>query len=970
MIPVSDETAALSRSMPESTGLPNLPPAPPASAWDASTVTPLLGAPVSPDALADSPPGYTIVRRLGRGAMGDVFLAHHASLNRFVALKMMPAGSGMPELRARLSMEAGAIARLHHPNIVQIFEVGETAGGPFLALEFAEGGSLQARLARAPQPPLAAARLVETLARAAHHAHERGIVHRDLKPANVLLVDADTPKITDFGLAHDLTTDAGGGIVGTPGYMAPEQAGGTGDIGARTDVYSLGAILYECLTGRPPFAELTMIETLAAVRERDPLPVRQLRPATPRDIATICETCLRKDPPRRYASAADLADDLGRFLRGEPIAARPVGRVERIWKWARRRPVVAALSALSAAALVTLLVGGAIYQYRLQEANRRALRQQARAEENYHKALDAVERLLTRVGNDRLAAVPEMEGVRAELLQDALGFYQGFLAADADPDPAIRWETAQAFARVGRIQAYLGRSDDSARHYRQAIDRLGALAAEFPDRTEYRAGLADAHQQFGVMLGNWAGAGSAGDQFDRARRLWQDLADAAPDSRHYRTQVATCDHLEGWWHAHAGRLADAEKAYEQSLIRRRQLLADAPTDDDARLNLGMTLHNLAMVSATTGRPDAALRYEDEAVGLIDAVARIRPNDEETQKALSGGLHNLGFLDAAAHRFDDAWRCHERALAVREGLARAHPSVPGFQDGVAQSCMALAGVALEQQRPPAAEPYAVRAVAIFERLNRERPRDAYGAEVLLGAQTNLALLYQSTNRPDDAMAVYSRALAVAEQLIRDHPDNLHYLTGLAGLCNNRGSLDKDRNRPFDALPWYERAIRAAGAALAKDGRIVEAQTWRRYAHGSRAQAYEQLHDYPAAIRDWDRVVDGAPAAELSTYRLMRLPALAKGGAYDRLDEEVTALATDTKDSAALQHLAEACAAAATLATTDDLLSDVQRSARAAALATRASSLLQLAIANADFKRRGEILLAMITNPDLRTLNNRR
>ena len=432
MIPISDKTDTLPGSMPESTGLADLPPVPPASIAGAHVLATILGE-TPPE--YDSPPGYTIVRRLGRGSMGDVFLAHHASLNRFVALKMMPAGSDMPELRSRLLMEAGAIARLHHPNIVQIFEVGETVGGPFLALEYAEGGSLQARLAGAPLPPADAARLIESLARAAHHAHERGIVHRDLKPANVLLVDAETPKITDFGLAYDLTTDAGGGIVGTPGYMAPEQAGGTGDIDPRTDVHSLGAILYECLTGRPPFAELTMIETLAAVRERDPMPVRLLRPATPRDIATICETCLRKDQPRRYASAAALADDLGRFLRGEPIAARPVGRVERVWKWARCRPVVAALSTLSAAALVTLLVGGAIYQHRLQEGNRRTLRQQARAEENYHKALDAVERLLTRVGNDRLAAVPEMEGVRAELLQDRAGVLPRLFGRGRRPGP-------------------------------------------------------------------------------------------------------------------------------------------------------------------------------------------------------------------------------------------------------------------------------------------------------------------------------------------------------------------------------------------------------------------------------------------------------------------------------------------------------------------------------------------------------
>jgi tetratricopeptide (TPR) repeat protein/tRNA A-37 threonylcarbamoyl transferase component Bud32 len=946
----------------ESTGLPDLPPGPPESLPSARALASIMGErSTSVDGLADGPAGYEFIRQLGRGAMGEVFLAHHLRLKRFVALKMIRAGTADSKLRERLVVEAEAIARLQHPNIVQIFEVGEAAGGPFLALEYAEGGSLDKHLAGAPLPPGRAAALIEVLARAVHHAHERGLVHRDLKPANVLLAQGGTPKVTDFGLVHDLASGPGGGVVGTPGYMAPEQAGGTEQITPRTDIYALGAILYECLTGRPPFVEPTAAETLLAVQTRDPVPIRQLRPAVPRDLATICEACLRKDAARRYGNAAALAEDLARFARGEPIAARPVGRAERAWKWARRRPLVATLSSVSAVALAGLLVGGTVYQFLLRDANRLAVRHQVRAEDNYRKALAAVERLLTRVGDDKLVNVPEMEGVRADLLKDALEFYQGFLAAADDPDPAIRWETAQAFGRVARIQQYLGRSEDAAAHFRQAIGRMTALATEFPERIEFRDGLAEAVQRFGLLLVRWPADEQAGDQFDRARRIWLTLSAAAPETPRYRAQAATCDHLEGFWHLEAGRLREAEAAYVRALAVRRAVAESDPTAD-ARRNLATTLHNLARLFSTTNRSAAAFEHEAEAVGLFEAAARDRPDDVDDLGMLSGGLHNLAIFHAGAGRPDDARRCHERALAVRERLARAHPLVPAYQGGLADTCMALAALDLGRGRPADAEPHARRAVALLERDVESRPHDLQAASFLFAAQSNLALLYQSTKRPAEAKTVYAEALAIADRLTAAEPDNLHYWTDLAALCHNRGNLEREDGGPRNALPWYARAIQAADTALAKDDRLIEARTWRMFVHGSRAQAYEELSDFAAAVRDWDQMIDVAPPANRTTYRLLRTTALARAGDYDRLEAEAAALSVDTKDAAALQHLAEACAAAATRARSDD-----QLPARAATLSTRAKSLLQQAIANADLKRRGEILLAMISNPDLKALN---
>jgi WD40 repeat protein/serine/threonine protein kinase len=349
-------------------------------------------------------PGFRILAELGRGAMGVVYLAERVAVGDRVALKMLPPGQDSSRERARFWREAEAVARLQHPNIVEVYHVDEHGGRPYFVMPFIAGGDLGRQLGDDPLPPRAAAALAETLARAVHHAHQRGVIHRDLKPANVL-VDGPAPapaaagaggeetipfsgldpagvKVTDFGLARLL--DGPGlatvpdGPMGTPCYMAPEQAAGrAAEVGTLSDVYGLGAVLYKCLTGRPPFDGATAQEILDKVRSEAAEPPRRHRPDLPRDLELICMKCLEKDPARRYASAEQLADELRRHLDGRPLRdTRPVGRLERFRLWCRREPYQAAAAGLAAAlvaALVVAPVGYALQERRRTEEVGRAL---------------------------------------------------------------------------------------------------------------------------------------------------------------------------------------------------------------------------------------------------------------------------------------------------------------------------------------------------------------------------------------------------------------------------------------------------------------------------------------------------------------------------------------------------------------------------------------------------------------------
>jgi serine/threonine protein kinase len=569
--------------------------------------------------------GYEILDVLGRGAMGIVYKARQPGLKRIVALKMILSGdlAGTHE-RLRFRSEAEVIARLQHPNIVQIFEIGEDSDRPFFSMEFVEGTSLSKSIAATPQPPREAARIVQTLAAAIQSAHSKNIIHRDIKPANILIAVDGTPKITDFGLAKSLEEHSGqthsGTILGTPSYMSPEQAEGRVlDITPRSDIYSLGAVLYELLTGRAPFKAGSVLDTLQQVKTMEPVAPIQFAPTVPRDLETICLKCLQKDPARRYESAQALADDLGRFLAGEPILARPVSVPERLWRWCRRNPRIAVLSGSIAAVVLawastTTILAISIKQQKdnADKARAEALTNAEKAEHNAQIAIAneataeanaelankhaltakrehqlLIGRMLTfgenlqkRLNTRRMGSGPEMIRARDDLLQ-LLRETVVTLGKDLEGTDVSQFATASAYQQIGDLLVRLGQGREALVQFRKAYDAVKYVADRQPDNDVARANLASILDRLGTISLDLLGDPKEALKLHRqAFDLLQEVVEH-PRSGFYteadnkRLPAFTLMHL-GKTHLATGELHEAARCFEDALKLREAWLKLIP----------------------------------------------------------------------------------------------------------------------------------------------------------------------------------------------------------------------------------------------------------------------------------------------------------------------------------------------------------------------------------------------------------
>jgi eukaryotic-like serine/threonine-protein kinase len=621
--------------------------------------------PRRPDAGEPAVRGYAILGELGRGGMGVVYKARQVGLDRLVALKMILAGAhARDQDLERFRAEAQAVARFQHPNIVQIYEVGEADGLPFFSLEFVDGGTLAGKIAREPQAPRFAAETVEALARAMQYAHERGILHRDLKPANVLLAHDGTPKITDFGLAKRLEQDSGqtqaGAILGTPSYMAPEQAlGQTARVGPATDVYALGATLYDLLTGRPPFAGTSVLETLQMVRTREPVPPGQLAAKLPKDLETVCLKCLQKDPARRYPGAGELADDLRRYLDGRPIVARPVGAAGRAWRWAKRNPWVAGLGSATAALLLAVAVITSVLSYGLHlkrneaEANFRAAETAREREAQEHQqaelarareekareirdrqAIDALDALKgTSVFVDReLSRKLSLGSLRLRVQQVTLRELDKLRQNMAANPLAGRTEVG-ALQRIGDVYLLANRVKDAADVYQRAVAAAARFRDENPDDPvglRNLAAVSNALADAELRLGD---AGAARKRYADALALrlkWADTLRGRPEAWAGRDAVAKSHVLVGHACVALGepadaltsfRAADAEYAAfqkpptEQVRIRREWL--------EARDWIGVCLHRVGRPAEAEEQLRTVLKEREALLAAHPQVADLK-----------------------------------------------------------------------------------------------------------------------------------------------------------------------------------------------------------------------------------------------------------------------------------------------------------------------------------------------------------
>lgn len=713
---------------------------------------------------------YELISPLGQGGMGVVYKARQKAANRLVALKIIRPDrlGGMTEASRRRTIdrfqaEAHAAARLQHDNLVTVYEVGEIEGCHFFSMQFVEGGCLTDRIRDRSLDNREAAALIEPICRAVHAAHDHGILHRDIKPANILVEDeTNRPRIADFGLAKlqddDLELTQSGEAMGTPPYMPPEQFGNAINATAQSDVYSLGATLYHLLSGRPPFQAASSIATMRQVLDKDPVALRELNPAVDLDLETLCMKCLEKEPERRFQTAGELADELQRYLNGQPILSRPLSRPERFWRWCRRNPVVSSLSGLAAVSILIATVSLAVAYVETEEARVKVAASleetqeaQQLSEASFQDALEAVNDFFTRVSEERLLNEPGAQGLRRELLELAHNYYRKFLDRRSK-DPTVRDELALAHFRVGLIVEELDSSLAAAASFETARDLQLTLLKESPDSKPLKRALSRTLNALGRVALKSGDIDRADELFNETLRLRQELVESTPDPEE-RTEY---DRLLANAGMNLGLLARRRQDYEaaRSHYERSQthrLATNALVMDNRLLqrdrakgwynlaNLGIDLNDAGMVEKNV------TRAIEEFTDLLEE----NPDDLRDRYMLSLCFRLLADLKAALIPTDESKlvesiEAYSQARLAMETLSQRNPAVHRYQAELGQLLMNLGQLEAQRERFESAADLLNRAEKLFSSLTRELPENTEYAELLAqirDVQKQLAALQQ-------------------------------------------------------------------------------------------------------------------------------------------------------------------------------------------------------------------------------------
>ena len=744
---------------------------------------------------------YEIIETIAKGGMGVVYKARQRKLNRVVALKMILAGQFADQTDVdRFYAEAQAAGNLDHKNIVGIHEVGECEGQHFFSMQYVEGQGLDALVRERPLAPRVAARYMRKVAAAMQHAHDQGILHRDLKPANVLVDQRDEPLITDFGLAKRADDQSqmtmAGTVMGTASYMPPEQASGDLDqISAQSDVYSLGATLYELLTGKPPFGAANVWETIKQVKESEAVAPRTLNPSVPADLETICLKCLQKEPARRYLTAQELVEELQRYLAGEPILARPVGPVERLWRWCRRNPRIAGSIAATFLILLAAVVVSNVFRSRAVIARNQAEAARQQAEASLDNARDAFKFLIEVSGND-LKNVAGAQKIRSELLIKAKDSYlnvQKQVLKD-ESNPEIQLELAETYYFLGDILQDLENSDVPGNLLEEALSTLAKLQADNPDYADkpaYLAALGKTLNLLGEVLVSAGRLADASTKFDEAIATREKLLnDAPPNHRDLKL-----------WHGYLYNSQMNSGLVSRALSRsaddtlREELLAKAKT----RLTLSQELRGVLLKET----PEVAKLHLDAAIGALAlaelSYERAATTDEDlTTIEQEFSAHLLEAMNEVTVLQDkDARTLQDYQKLDRFQIKHLHAK-----------CWILAGNMrfLIEEDLPAQQSFQA-AAEILAQLVADNPDMRTFRSDLAGTTMNVGDTHQFLEEYDEAIACFESAAEMFQQL----GDS----AGRDAALERAGETAQDKREASSALPTGESPQESGGSGLAPD-----------------------------------------------------------------------------------------------------------------------------------------------------------
>jgi tetratricopeptide (TPR) repeat protein/tRNA A-37 threonylcarbamoyl transferase component Bud32 len=743
---------------------------------------------------------FKLRQKLGEGGMGEVWVADQVEpVQRRVALKVVRPGLDSARLLARFEQERQALARMDHPNIAKVLDAGTTAGGrPYFVMELIQGVPITEYCDTAKLSPRERMELFVPVCQAVQHAHQKGIIHRDLKPGNVLIALYDSkpvPKVIDFGVAkttgerlsaNSVSTEVGA-LVGTLEYMSPEQAELNNlDIDTRSDVYALGVLLYELLTGgvphareelrSVPFAEMLWIikevepprpsmrltcdaETLPAVAAARQTEPKKLAALVRGELDWIVMKCLEKDRNRRYETANGLATDLHRYLADEPVLAGPPSAGYRFKKLVRRNKGPAWAAAI---VLLTLLAGIGGTAYGLVRANQRAEGERLakeRAEQGFAKAKEAVKQYLEAVTEDSdLKHKHDLHALRKKLLVAAVPFYQWF-TEQKPGEAALEAERGWAYERLASVRSELGEKEAALEDYERMRNCFTQLAADFPTAPEYRRQLARSHCCLGIRLkdlGQWRAAEEA---CRRALDLQEQLAADFPGVPQYRQDLAMYYNTLGVLLMELGRWSEAEQAHRRALALHEQLAADFPTVPEHRQEVARSLCNLGVLLNELGRRPAAEQAYRRAVDLQEKLAAAFPTVPGYRHGLGMTHNNLGLLLAEMGQQSAAEQAYHRALFLHEQLAAAFPTVPEYRRQVAGTSVNFGNLLRDQGQAEASLPWFAKAIALLEPLVQREPLLATARRFLRNAHWGRARALDRLDRPTEAVKDWDRALAL-------------------------------------------------------------------------------------------------------------------------------------------------------------------------------------------------------------------